>query len=105
MPRDNHVFKKVKNEILTNPKNDGWTSVQLGAAAGIKHNTLRYVCDQLVTEGTLVKKKLEGTAKGQCRVKYFITPKEGNDVYGVGMANKINAHNIFAKPTHCGGRG
>lgn len=95
MPRDNHVYKKIKDVVLNNSKPDGWTSSDLGAMIGVRANTLRHVCDKLTDQGILVKVELEDTKKGECRVRYFRPLENGSDIYGVGMANKINVHNIF----------
>tara|TARA_R100001510_G_C7597828_1_gene165356 strand:+ start:627 stop:917 length:291 start_codon:yes stop_codon:yes gene_type:complete len=96
MARDNPVYRKIKSEVLNNPKTNGWKSTDLKHVAGVRTASLRHVCDQLVDEGILVKKHLENTKKGECRIIYFRTPENGSDIYGVGMANKINVHNIFA---------
>jgi len=103
MARDNYMYRKVKEILLNNPKTEGWTSAEIGKLMNVKPNALRYICDQLADQGFLIKKQLENIKKGNCRVKYFVKDKD-NDVYGIGMANKINVHNIFSKP-HCGGRG
>ena len=104
MGRDNNVYRKVKKAILDNPRKEGWTSTDLGNLVQVKGSTLRYICDQLVDQGYLLKKNLEHVKHGDCRVKYFIPPTDEEDIFGVGMANKIDVHNIFRRP-HCGGRG
>jgi len=96
MPRDNPVYKKIKNEILNNPKTDGWKSTDLKNLADGSTSSVRQVCDLLVDQEFLVKKELENTKKGECRVIYFRALENGGDIYGVGMSNKINVHNIFA---------
>ena len=103
MPRDNHMYRKVKEIILNNPKPEGWTSSDLAQLIDCRTSSLRYICGQLTEQGFLVKKELENIKKGNCRVKYFLNSKD-KEVYGVGMANKIDVHNIFSRP-HCGGRG
>ena len=86
MGRDNHMYRKVKEIILNNPKPEGWTSSDLAQLIDCRTSSLRYICGQLTEQGFLVKKELD------------------KEVYGVGMANKIDVHNIFSRP-HCGGRG
>jgi len=105
MPRVNNVHKKIKDEITNNNKTEGWTSTELGLAIGVRTGSLRYVCRQLVEEGILIIKEIENPKKGECRIRYFRPLENGEDVYGIGMANKINVHNIFSRRPHCGGRG
>ena len=103
MSRDNPTYTKIKELLLNNPKPEGWTSTDIGKFIKCRTSSIRHVCSQLTDQGFLVKKELENIIKGNCRVKYFVKEKD-KEIYGVGMANKIDVHNIFSRP-HCGGRG
>ena len=103
MSRDNPTYTKIKELLLNNPKPEGWTSTDIAKFVECRTSSIRYICSQLTDQGFLIKKELENIKKGNCRVKYFVKEKD-KEIYGVGMANKIDVHNIFSRP-HCGGRG
>ena len=58
MARDNHMYRKVKEILLNNPKPEGWTSTDIAKFVECRTSSIRYICSQLTDQGFLIKKRI-----------------------------------------------
>ena len=100
-----HRYLELKAYLTDNPPVMGWSVPELSKKLNMHPPSIRNLLKRMVEDNFLERVNKKDAKKGEAKIKFYI--KNVHNPRVSGMSNKIDVHNIFAKPTktHCGGRG